>query len=366
MRIALLALHFSEYSCRLAAALAARQHDVLLILSAPNAEGELEGELAAYRAMPRLRVVCLPHGRGARLQLANTLDIVGQVRRFKPDVVHAQEVTKDYLVAALLCLKPFYPLVLTVHDPLPHSGEDAKAIVGSRHQLYHKLLRALADRAITHGEGLRAELCRVRPGLAGRVAVIPHGPLGPLAGPDGEPEQNCLLFFGRINVYKGLRYFVEACLLLRARGLPLRAVIAGRGADLEPNRGAIEANDCFELHDRYVPRAAVNELFGRAQLVVMPYIDATQSGVAAMAMGFGRPVVATRVGSIPEMVADGVSGVLVPPRDAAALADAIEALLRSPERYRAMRAQVRLAAATTLGWDAIAARTVELYRVARG
>jgi glycosyltransferase involved in cell wall biosynthesis len=371
MRISLVGLHYAEYSCRLALALA-REHDVQLILNAANVSAELEGEFETLCKHPRLEVVLLPHRRSPLLFLKNAVSLVAEIRRFKPEVVHAQEVTKDYFMLALPFLRVRYPLLITVHDPEPHSGDDSRLAKWTRHRFYIRMLRDVADYAITHGRLLSDQLVADTPRLAGRVGIVPHGPLGPLQVSGREPEAGALLFFGRINAYKGLRYFVDATLRLRAQGIQVKGIIAGRGEDLAPNRVLIEANDCFELHEEFVSRARLHDFFERAQLVVLPYTDATQSGVAAMAMGFGRPVVATRVGSIPEMVRDGETGVLVPPRDAAALADAVGALLTDPVRYARLTASIAAACSTELGWDSIARATTAVYletiayRVANG
>lgn len=360
MRISLIGLHYAEYSCRLAVALAS-EHDVQLILNAANVTAELEDEFDALCKRPRLEVVLLPHRRSPLLLLTNAIRLVAEVRRFKPEVVHAQEVTKDYFMLGLPFLRALYPLVITAHDPVPHSGEDTKQAKWTRHRFYYRVLRNLADQAITHGRLLSEQLVADTPRLVGRVGIIPHGPLGPSQVSARAPEAGALLFFGRINAYKGLRYFVDATLRLRALGIQVKGIIAGRGDDLAPNRSLIEANDCFELHEEFVSRARLYEFFERAQLVVLPYTDATQSGVAAMAMGFGRPVVATRVGSIPEMVRDGETGVLVPPRDAAALADAVGALLTDPAHYGRLVDNISVACASELGWDSIARATTAVY-----
>jgi glycosyltransferase involved in cell wall biosynthesis len=75
--------------------------------------------------------------------------------------------------------------------------------------------------------------------------------------------------------------------------------------------------------DEYIPNEAVGDYFIAADLVVQPYVSATGSGVVQMAYGFGRPVVATTVGSLSEIVEHGKTGFLVPPADPSAIADAV-------------------------------------------
>ena len=87
-----------------------------------------------------------------------------------------------------------------------------------------------------------------------------------------------------------------------------------------------------------------------ADFVVLPYRDATQSGVIAAALGNGRPVIASRVGGIPENIRDGEEGLLVMPGDPAALAAAIERALSSRERRLQMAESVKRTAAGALAW----------------
>jgi glycosyltransferase involved in cell wall biosynthesis len=365
MRITLISLHFAEYACRLAESLALN-NDVQLILSEPNVALELEDDIEQYYSIPNLTIVKLPHSKSPLLFIQNVVRLVKEVKYFNPSVIHQQNNRWDYEFLAMLYLSWIFPYVLTVHDPQPHSGEDSQQHKFSRHRFYQWILRGLCDGAITHGILLSEQLIFVSPWLVGRVTNIQHGPLGTTKTLESKAsETGVLLFFGRINAYKGLRYFIDAVLQLRAKGIPVKGLIAGRGGDLASNRDLIDSNDCFELHDEFVTRTNVNIFFTRAQLIIMPYIDATQSGVAAMAFGFGRPVVATKVGAIPEMVLDGYTGLLVPPRDSIALADAIESLLKDPVRYSRLSDNIRKEISNgILSWEHIALATVKVYKKA--
>jgi len=85
----------------------------------------------------------------------------------------------------------------------------------------------------------------------------------------------------------------------------------------------LEARGQLTLVDRYVPNEEVPAYFLASDLVMVPYVSATQSGVIQIAYGFLKPVVATTVGGIPEVVLEGKTGYLVPPGDADALASAV-------------------------------------------
>ena len=359
MRIALIALHFAEYSYRLASALA-RQHPVLLVVEDDCFRRELDLEADAPPP-ENLLILRVRHGRSPLSVLRNANAIRRAISAFRPDVVHLQESILDYLIVTLPWLRG-YPLLLTIHYPVLHSGESPLRGLRMRYHLYRWLLRRTCVAAIAHGDLLRREVETLLPRLRGRVFAIPHGPLGAIsAQPDFEWEPGCLLFFGRIQPYKGLPYFIEAVQRLAAQGLHVKGVIAGRGGDLDRYRPEIEASGLFEIHEGFIPKERVPEVFRRAQVVVLPYTDGTQSGVAGLAMAYARPVVASRVGSIPEMVREGENGLLVRPMDSLALAAAIRRLVTAPEYAQALGLTAWHLAQGELSWPAIAERTAAAY-----
>ena len=113
-----------------------------------------------------------------------------------------------------------------------------------------------------------------------------------------------------------MHYLIQAEPLITASLPNVKIMISGRGDDLEHYRKLMVHPEQFVIDNEYIPDDKVAALFRRASVVVLPNIEATQSGVIPLAYTFGKPVVATTVGSLPEMVDDGDTGLLVPPRDA--------------------------------------------------
>jgi D-inositol-3-phosphate glycosyltransferase len=140
-------------------------------------------------------------------------------------------------------------------------------------------------------------------------------------------EAPVLLFFGFIRRYKGLQVLLEALPQVLARLPGARLVVAGEFYDDEaPYRDLIRRHaltDRVLLHTDYIPNDAVARYFSAADVVVQPYLSATQSGVAKVAFQFDQPLIVTDVGGLPEVVPDGEAGLVVPPGDPAALADAV-------------------------------------------
>jgi glycosyltransferase involved in cell wall biosynthesis len=138
--------------------------------------------------------------------------------------------------------------------------------------------------------------------------------------------------------------------------------VAGTGPDLTRHRERIAASEWIELIDRYVSATEIAELFRRSAAVALPYTDATQSGVAAIAFANSRPVIASAVGDLPDVVIPGRTGLLVPPCDARALADAMEKVLVDRGLRDSLAAGAGQYARERLSWPRIAELTEETYR----
>lgn len=151
----------------------------------------------------------------------------------------------------------------------------------------------------------------------------------------GLSGKRILLFFGVVRKYKGLNYLLKAMQWLPpSDGYHL--VVAGEFyEDIGTYRSELKRlldKGQLTLVDRYVPNAEVGCYFSAADLVVLPYLSINQSGVLQMAYGFLKPVIATTVGGIPEVVTDGSTGYLVPPGDSQAIAMAVERFFVHPDR----------------------------------
>lgn len=143
----------------------------------------------------------------------------------------------------------------------------------------------------------------------------------------GIPEEiKTLLFFGLIRPYKGLRYLIEAMRPVAAK-LDCQLLVAGEFyEDKQPYLdliAALELKDRIHLIDRYIPNEEVSLYFAAADVVVLPYVSATQSGIVQIAFGLDRPVISTNVGGLPEAVDHGKTGLLVEPENSERLAEAI-------------------------------------------
>jgi glycosyltransferase involved in cell wall biosynthesis len=179
---------------------------------------------------------------------------------------------------------------------------------------------------------------------ASQVRVVPSGVAIPaeVAAPEDSPH---VLFVGRLSEEKGIHELLEA-----TEGIPCVIVGDGPLRDLVPEAVGFVA-----------PRE-LGSYYERAAVVVCPSRREGYGVVAREAMAYGRPVVASAVGGLVDAVEDGVTGVLVPPRDPAALRQAIEALLGDPERRRRLGEAARAAATERFSWAVATGATIAAYR----
>lgn len=364
LSVVLFSLHWVEYLIELANALAARGHRVGIVLARDRVRQTVGEELGALLDPRVATCVVRDHPTGLRdpRQLVTAARIVAFVRKLRPDVLHIQDSTNGVLA---LCLPAWrdLPIVVTVHDVTNHPGRDSAG--PGRRATMRDMLRARADAVIVHGEALRRRYLESHTIDASRVHAIPHGCYGIFkhwSRRDIVREPQTILFFGRIELYKGLSHLIDAFRGVRERCPQARLVVAGGGADLERLRDVLTTLPGCELHAGYVPTEKVAELFQRAAVAVLPYIEGSESGVTRIAYPFGVPVVVTDVGSIPESVAEGRTGLIVPPGDTAALTAALASIVGDNALRERLSAGAVEMAAGTMSWATVAARQEAVLR----
>lgn len=139
--------------------------------------------------------------------------------------------------------------------------------------------------------------------------------------------EKVLLFFGFVREYKGLKHFIKAMPLIQEKLDSVRLMVVGDfGDDKQSYLDLIQQSHCekaIDICDGYIPDQEVEKYFAACDLVVCPYESATQSGIIQIAYGFDKPVVATNVGGLPDVVADKKTGYLVKPKNPEAIANAV-------------------------------------------
>lgn len=217
-----------------------------------------------------------------------------------------------------------------MHDPKAHSGDRtgwANAIIDKavdKADIVFTLTDAVNDQIGSTGRVPESKLSRL---------FLPDLSYGDPANHKNRPSDGRLrlLFFGRIMQYKGFPLFLDTIELLQKEGLNIAVGVFGEGP-LGPYEERLQAMNA-EVVNRWLEDSEVTDIFNRFDAVILSHSQASQSGVAAAALGAGLPVVATPVGGLGEQVADGKTGIIAKRADAAALAEAIKALFQVPDLY---------------------------------
>jgi glycosyltransferase involved in cell wall biosynthesis len=282
------------------------------------------------------------------------------MRALRPDVVHFDDASLR-LGWAAGGLRRQVPVIFSVHDPEPHTGESEW-----RTNLAYWLTLRYGTRFIVHSNALRSTFAR-RFGIdASKVDLVQLGAYDLYrvwAQPAVQKSRPTVLFFGRISPYKGLDVLYRAAPMVADAVPGVRIVVAGRPivGYAPPDPPVLSNGATVDVMQRYIPNVELARLFGAASVVVCPYLDATQSGVVLTAYAFDVPVVGTAVGGLPEYIIDGETGVLVPPRDAAALANGLVRALKDT----GLCDRVRRTRGRQFNWDRAAEETVETYAKAK-
>ena len=312
------------------------------------------GVRASYYDYPALPVLSRPFNgwNSARALLPD-------VRAFAPDLIFGCYLYPDCYAALKIGNALAVPVVaMSIGSDINRIGDPISAM------LTRSVLRE-ADAVVTVSADLRQKVLAV--GAAPRTtrAIVNGCDLSVFHPSDRlaarrklgiDPSAEAVVYIGRMDVRKGLRELVEAATSLHAQRPSLRVYLIGEGPDRPRLESAIRArNAAAYIHA--LPACAFDEVavwMAAADLVTLPSYMEGCPNVILEALACGRPVVATNVGGIPEILS-GESGELVPPRDSAALAHALASVLDRSWDASAISAQ------GSRSWETVAAELLEVF-----
>jgi len=294
--------------------------------------GGSDDQMSVMRAMldPRIPLLTIGGRQRDPRSLRDILKVQRQVRQLSPDVLHVQD-CEDWRLYVVQRLLPRVPIVMTIHDVVFHEGEADRGGASFPIRRYvRRSDRAYANAYIVHGRQLADTLAAQDWYRGQQINIIPHGRLPYAASQAPLPATPTILLFGRLEYYKGLDLLVEAAELAARRVDGLKVIVAGQGSDVRRCQALVKSHELFEWRLGFVPNEATAALFAESSVVVLPYRDASQSGVVPMAFANGRPVIATNVGALSEAVHDGEDGLLVGEASPKAIATAIVRMFTEP------------------------------------
>lgn len=336
-------------SLEMAKALARLSHEIIYFAST-----EVENRL--YVEKENFTKFFIPTYRSKRTYILSVIlgneirKVVRLIKQQKPDVVYSP--MNDMWAPFVFPKFKDFIRVKTIHDVGIHEGNNSmvnrwwnwtnfkdadKFVILSR-----KYVSELIERGINKND----------------IVVIPHAgfdyykDLGQISSKQSGGKN--ILFFGRIDKYKGLEVLFAALPYIIEKHPDVKLSIVGNG-DITDYANVITTHSAnINVVNRWIKDDEVAEFVNACNVIVLPYTHATQSGVIPLAYAFSKPVVATRVGCLDEQVIDGETGYMCESHDPVALSDAINKMLDDPQKTRIMGEYAHNYMQKYLTWDASA------------
>jgi glycosyltransferase involved in cell wall biosynthesis len=288
------------------------------------------------------------------------------IRRERPSLVHLLSNSTLWLNFAAPFWRPI-PLLTTVHDVELHPGDTETRVMPNWASTW--IVRQSGD-VVVHGDGLKRMALDRYAKAPDHVHVMPHpaifryADLAQREKMTRRTEDGTLriLLFGRIFAYKGLEHLVRAEAALQDAVPNLRITIAGRGDDPWAFRPLMGRPDRYDIRNRFIDDAEVAQLFLDADIVILPYTEASQSGVLNVAAAFGKPVIVTDVGELRASVEPNGLGMVVAPGDCERLARAIRILAESATLRSEFGANALAWARGPIAPETVGAQAASIYR----
>lgn len=299
--------------------------------------------------------------------LRTTLALNRRLRELRPAILHMHYLTA-LPAPVLLRFRPFIVSVWGA-DIL---GEKGLAAEGRQIRFLKTLVLRRAHAVLATSEFLAAATRRYAGLRADRVTVYPWGvdlyQFQPVPRADPSPERDTPIVIGFVKHLEpkyGAEYLIRAIPSIRARHPAIRVLVLGSGslrAQLEHMAASLSVSDVVSFYGK-VPHDEVPRYMTEMDIFVMPSVHESETfGIAAVeAQAMGIPVVATRIGGVPEAVLENRTALLVPPRDPEALAQAVVRLIEEPALRRSMSRKGRCFVERSYDWRRNAGRVEALY-----
>ena len=255
-----------------------------------------------------------------------------RVIKLKPDVILVDSADINYCLVRIFKYKKIFSII---HDPFLHSGEKTLS-----RKFSNFMLRRFATRYILFNKIQSDDFSKLYKISSDKIITSFLSQYEYLTLFNEKTTHLFkdkgfnILFWGRISKYKGIRYLLDAINICSMKGInDINVIIAGRG-EFDFDIRLYKHLENVKFINRFLENAELVSLLKKTDLVVCPYTDATQSGVIMSAYAFKKPVLATNVGGLPEMLCDGLLGTVVPPFSAESIANAIVQLMNDKKTIR--------------------------------
>lgn len=283
------------------------------------------------------------------------------IRKINPDKIVLTE-QPDMFGCLIYLLRQ--KLVLTIHDPFPHTGESNFRRTFFRFIAFRLIPKFLLLNGKQKNEFLKCYNLKEHQICVNRIGIYDCMNLFVQINKLERSLPSCpnILFFGRISPYKGIEYLLEAMKLVHRKLPNVTVTIAGGGKmyfDISPYTSLAY----IDIRNRFIEMTEIADLLKSCIVVACPYTDATQSGVVMTSFAMNKPIIASRVGGMEKYIDDGITGILVPPKNVKALSEAIINLLTDKEKLNNLVENIKKRnESEDYGWSGIATRYIDFFK----
>lgn len=287
-------------------------------------------------------------------------DIINIIKKFNPDII---DLRSGYPWLCLLL--PFiskYPLIVAFSTAKPRKGEKDQI----HYKIYYNIMAKSANQIITFGQIYKSILANRFGLLEDKISIVPFGNYAEVYSHNGIKDLNdkykYILFFGRIVKYKGLEFLIKAQPFISEEIPMTKIIIAGSCDNFQYYESMITDKDSFIIHNCWLREEIVIDLIKKANVVVLPYIEYSESGNVQLAFTFRKPIVATNLGNFSGYIIDGETGFFVPPKNPKELAKAIIKILKNENLAKKMGENGYNLMKEKFSWDEIVFQTIDIYQ----
>lgn len=313
---------------------------------------------------PNINIVKIKTNPDVKSFIFESLDIVQHIKlrktikKLKPDIIHFIDNHPRYILYAKWLKRAGYPIYVTQHDPTLHSG-DSKWLQGKVAVWTNSVLREISDKLIVHWENLKAELVEHYQVKAEKITVVPHGNYNFFTRwwkKNANPIQNSFLFFGRIVEYKWLDILLKSLVFILKK-VPNFTLIIAWSWSLDTYKELLDTYAShIKVYNINIPDEEVRRYFQMVEFVVLPYKDATGSGVIPLAFAFKKPVLVNNVGELGNYTRDAQGGYVMNTLTPQVLAEQIIYLLEHKKEAQQLGQNGRNYTEEVLWWAGIVAK----------
>lgn len=320
--------------------------------------------------------------RGVRL-IVEWIRLTNYLIQAKPDIIQFGKIEFPFEAIFLAILKRNGLVLSQVCHEFELREQGNNPLITISNKMYRWVYESFSI-LFFHGESNRQRFLELFKAPAENLHLIEHGNEGLFLSARSKttsPQQMrerygievnapVILFFGNLTPSKGLPDLLKAFSSVHKKGGSARLVVVGKPSkfiDMDSLKKLVRELDIAQatiFDAQYLPMEDVGPLMEMATVVVYPYLNSTQSGALQVAYTFGKPVVATNIGGLPEAVEDGQSGFIVPPSAPDELASAIMKLIGNPNLAQEMGSYAKHLSETRFSWDMIAKNIAAIYSAA--